>query len=83
MQQQPAPAPTRVVTGGTIRLTYDRPDGARLEMSLTRGATRTTTLFAVAAPSGQLFAVTARSWANDAEEPMLAREVRTALESLD
>lgn len=72
----------RVVIGGTVRLTYDRPDGARLEMSLTRGTHRTSSMFAVTGPDGRIAAVSARSWANTAPEPELGSTVREALESL-
>lgn len=70
----------RAVIGGTVRLTYDRPDGARLEMSLTRGARRTSSVFAVTDPEGRLVAVSARSWANGQPEPELGTRLREALE---
>jgi hypothetical protein len=70
----------RAVIGGTVRLTYDRPDGVRLEMSLTRGERRTTSVYAVTGPDGRLAVVSARSWANGQPEPDLGEAMRKALD---
>lgn len=66
--------------GGTIRVTHTRADGGQLEMSLTRGSTRSTALVALSYPDGRLGAVSARSWANQGDEPELARRMRDELD---
>ncbi|MFI0967116.1 hypothetical protein ACH4S8_37880 [Streptomyces sp. NPDC021080] len=72
---------TVVRLGGTIRLVHERRDGGRLEMSLTQGETRSSSIYAVTDPAGRLHAVSARSWANQGPEPELARRMRTALQA--
>lgn len=69
--------------GGTIRLTHARPDGGQLQMSLTRGTERTTSVYAVTDAEGRLRAMSARSWANQGDEPVLARQMRDALDQVD
>ncbi|MEV7675075.1 hypothetical protein [Streptomyces sp. NPDC088752] len=66
--------------GGTIRLTHRRSDGGRLEMTLTQGEERTTSVYAVTDARGRLRTVSARSWANRSEAPALGVEMREALE---
>lgn len=79
--------PTSQVTvvrlGGTIRLTHARPDGGLLEMSLTRGSERTTSVYAVTDEKGRLRTMSARSWANKGAEPELTAAMRRALEQAD
>lgn len=74
---------TVVHLGGTIRLTQARSDGGQLQMSLTRGAERTTSVYAVTDAEGRLRAMSARSWANQGDEPELARQMRDALDQID
>jgi hypothetical protein len=71
----------RAVVGGTVRLTWDRPDGARLEMSLTRGERRTSSVYAFTGFCGRLLTVSARSWGNGQPEPKLGAVMRKALTS--
>lgn len=85
MSQPTAPAPelTRVVLGGTISVTHARPDGGRLELTLTRGAKRSSAVYALTDPTGRLAVLTARSWPNNAAEPALGHTVRDALGQAD
>lgn len=76
------PEGARLVTlGATIRLTYDRPDGLRLEMCLTRARERVTALYAVQDPAGRLAHVTARSWPVGGAAPELGGQIDQALRS--
>ncbi|MFJ4902912.1 hypothetical protein [Streptomyces sp. NPDC088727] len=74
---------TVVHLGNTIHLTHARADGGELQMFLTRGTGRTTSVYAVTAPTGQLRTVSARSWANQHEEPQLTRQMSAALTQAD
>ncbi|MCX4799601.1 hypothetical protein OG497_37740 [Streptomyces sp. NBC_01242] len=69
--------------GAMIRLTHARPDGGQLQMSLTRGEKRTTSIYAVTDAEGRLRVMSARSWANQGDAPELAAEMRKALEQAD
>ncbi|MFH8483043.1 hypothetical protein [Streptomyces sp. NPDC018055] len=79
--RQIAPDLKVVALGGTIRLTHRRPDGGRLEMSLTRGERRSTAVYAVTRPDGTLRVVTARSWANGAPPPVMGETIGRAIGS--
>ncbi|WP_428957890.1 hypothetical protein [Streptomyces sp. cg35] len=70
----------RFTLGGTVRLVRARADGTRIELSLTRGAERTTAVYAATDPTGRIAACSARSWPNNADaEPGLASTIRKAL----
>ncbi|MDQ1041545.1 hypothetical protein QFZ75_008047 [Streptomyces sp. V3I8] len=74
---------TVVRLGDTIRLTHARADGGELQMSLTRGAERTTSVYAVTDADGRLRTMSARSWVNSGAEPELGSVMRRALEQAD
>ncbi|MFD7835644.1 hypothetical protein [Streptomyces sp. NPDC059761] len=71
----------RVVIGGTIRLIYNRPDGARVELSVTRGKKRASAVYAFQGFCGRLLSASARSWPVGGPEPLLGHTLIEALES--
>ncbi|MGW1436820.1 hypothetical protein ACWD7M_16415 [Streptomyces griseus] len=80
MQNRQISPDVKIVTlDDTIRLTHRRPDGGRLELSLTRSGKRSTAVYAVTRPDGSLRVVTARSWANGAPPPAMGEEIHRAL----
>jgi hypothetical protein len=83
--EQPAavPEPTRAVLGDTIRLTYERADGSRLEISLTRAAERNRVLTATTDAEGRLQSLSACSWPRSGPEPQFATRLRLVVDEVE
>lgn len=75
----PAARVVREEKGGTVRLSYARPDGGREHLLVRTGATRVTALYAHEGLCGRLLHATGRSWPAAAAAPALGARIRRVL----